>query len=290
MNRLEKEYHEFGPWLKAINTVEDIPQQFDQYRDKIEVADYSFKVPVHKDRRKLKPGNLLYEKVVSLFPDRMIVFSAKKDAVYREDLMFKDFKYIEHGGELMNSYIKVVSKYRALTLSYNSVSNDVSSVVVKMLRDAVLPLASTVDMNNIESVELSDLQLYRYFETKEIIERPIKILGYQEIKDLQKKNPSTMDNLLNVVITYKLQDALFMTDGVELIIANRRKSVEWVKHADYSYRHIFIPLEVIDEISIEEDPKFSNLKDIRITMDMIEERLMVDKSFPVNQIKALAMH
>ncbi len=66
MNKLKKEYFEFGPWLSEIRDESDITHQFEHIKEDILNSELAFKVPVDKEFRSVKEGELLYVTVIAI--------------------------------------------------------------------------------------------------------------------------------------------------------------------------------------------------------------------------------
>ena len=52
MDRLEKEYREFGPWILEIKSADDVPDLFINYYTFSSSVECALKIPIPLDRRK----------------------------------------------------------------------------------------------------------------------------------------------------------------------------------------------------------------------------------------------
>ncbi len=242
---LDREYHMFGPWLLRINDVIDIPKQYRSFSTHILSAEYTFKVPIHAIRRNLSPGMLMYEKIVMLFEDRLEVYTHNSNKIEHEIFRFIDIDHLIHSGELLRSEIVIIGNDKRLEITYNSVSQDISQYTVSYIRKKINEKLKAVTYNNTVSCDLKDQQIYQYFARKENTNMEISILGYQTFQSLHSPLPIRLPYAIEKFYLKKLNDTMLLTNGKELIIIDRRKTVQPIKDVNYAFSHTFVPIEKI---------------------------------------------
>ncbi len=287
MHIKDKEYHEFGPWLLEIKSAEDIPPQYVDYADQILQADYSIKVPVLLVRREIRPGALMYNQVVMLYSDRIEILEFVDGSISKREMPYSSIKYIIHGGELLSSYIHFEGGNTAMRIRYNSVSNDVTMRIMQQTRNAICTDQKKIDTSflkkHLELEHLKDSQIYKYFCIKEELKSNIHILGYQPFMDLTENLPIRLPRFLEKFYMYKLNDTLFMTNGIELIVANRDRSIQKSADVNYAFAHIFIPISTIQDVEMKDDEKFDTIGVTQMTLaDRCNVKFHLERNFDMS--------
>ncbi|MCF8020997.1 MAG: MarR family transcriptional regulator [Vallitaleaceae bacterium] len=287
MNKLEQEYHSFGSWLVEIKDEEDIPVQFIDLKQTILDAEYSFKVPRKIERRKAHPGMRLYDAVVSLLKEKIVLQQFHNKAVEVHEIPFHEITYLVHSNELLDSQIIIVTKKQEYVIGYNSVSFDISNDFISRVRDRILTPVAVLDLDAFDEVKSIDSELYKNLISNETSDSPVKIIEYQPFIELSKTNPSTAEKLFNALNKYELQDTVFLANTKELIIVNRKDAVKKVEKADYGYCRTYMDLTKIKSIRLKDAPEMSHLQILLINMDDIEVPFEVGDTFTMDALNQL---
>ncbi len=265
MNALEKEYYDFGPWLIEIKQLEDIPQQYMPKRATIlGGAKCSFKVPIKKEWRNIHPGMLLYNTVIAIHDDKIIIYKAVDIGIEESIIDVKDIRYLVHSTDLLDSHIIIGTDVKLYDVDYNSVSQEISNRVIDKMRTSVFRESSKIHFEDIKGIDGVESIVYNELMQRESDSETFKVLAFQPFVKLEKHNPTTAELLLQTHKKYDLQDAVLLTNGKELIVVNRNKEVKRSKDADYSFRHTFIRLDDIAEIKLVDDVEMIHLKSLVI--------------------------
>lgn len=284
MDNVTHEYDHFGPWLLQVKSEQDIPHQYFEYQDIILAAKYCFKIPIKEERRKLHAGMLLYNKVIVIEDKRILALSIINDQVSEQAISFKDVQYILHQGDLLNCEICLVTNSERLDFQYNLVSMELAGTAMHLLRDGVNRLTNTPKLPDNRSQAFSDSQIFTYFCITENESQSIEILNYQPCLAL---GLLASNKLFQPVNKYSLLDSMFMTNGVELIIANRGKYIVQESDTNYKFGHTFIPLKLITNVAQENDEMFSTIKGINIAVGQQQVQAQVHKDFVINALESL---
>jgi hypothetical protein len=284
MDNVAHEYDHFGPWLLAVKSAQDIPHQYFEYQESILSAKFCFKIPIKEERRKLHAGMLLYNKLITIDERQIVEFSVVNDQIVKNQLAFEDVQYLIHQGDLLNCEISLVSRNNSLSFQYNLVSMDLAGDVMTLLRNSI----NEPKQNNKKSENLlqkySELQIFSYFCITEKESKSLEILNYQPCLDL---GLLASNKLFQSLTKYRLLDSMFITNGVELIIANRGKYVVQENDTNYKFGHTFIPLRKITNFSHQSDDMFKAIKQISIEMDEQLVKVAVDKDFVIQSLVSL---
>jgi hypothetical protein len=284
MDNVAHEYDHFGPWLLQVKSVQDIPHQYFEYQDTILAAKYCFKTPIKNERRKVHAGMLLYNKLILIEEHRIVELAVINDQITTNELLFKDVQYLIHQGDLLNCEICLVSHNNNLNIQYNLVSMDIAGEVMQLLRDSVNASEQSSKRPGKSPQKHSELQIFSYFCITEQESQSMEILNYQPCIEL---GILATNKLFQSLTKYRLLDSMFMTNGVELIIANRGKYVVQENDTNYKYGHTFIPLKQITNISQQNDGIFKAMKQINIEVGEKLIQVTVDKDFVINSLESL---
>ncbi|WP_022943160.1 hypothetical protein [Psychromonas hadalis] len=284
MDNIAHEYDKFGPWLLQVKSIQDIPHQYFEHQDTILAAKYCFKIPIKEDRRALHAGMLLYNKLIIIDEQRIVEFSVVNDQIITHELLFKDVQYLIHQGDLLNCEICLISQKNSLNFQYNLVSMDIAGDVMHLLRESINVVEQSSARPDILSQKHSELQIFSYFCITEKENQSLQILNYQAGLAL---GLLASNQLFQSLTKYQLLDSMFMTNGVELIIANRGKYVVQENETNYKFGHTFIPLKHITNISQQHDEMFKTIKQINIELGGQLLQASVDKDFVIDSLENL---
>jgi hypothetical protein len=284
MESIEHEYDHFGPWLLPIKSEADIPHQYFEHLDMINAAKYCFKIPVKEERRKLRPGMLLYNKLIVIEDERIVELSVVDHQISTHVISFKDVLYITHRGDLLNCEISLTTTNDCMPIRYNLVSMDFASAVMRLLRDSINSAPELVANVAPPTQPHSELQIFTYFcITENEVNKP-KILNYQPSLDLGFLKSNKLFQSLN---KYCLLDSIYMTNGVEFIIASRGQDIIQEHDTNYKFGHTFIPLKNIQEIFHEDDDTFNELQRVTIELGYQQVQFSVAKTFLIDSLSTI---
>ena len=271
MTNLKKEFDQFGPWLTVIKELEDVPQQFMHLKDQILDSVFAFKVPIQVARRDLKIGMPLYEKVVVLTEDKVVIMTRhEEDRIEIEEMKQSDIVYLRYVDNLLDGKLIFGSAAGEQVVGFNTVSIDVVEQVVDIIRKTYIPGNKTIDFADItEPVDVQSF-LFRNLLAAEMKKENVQAIEYQPFMELSGNED------------IQLQDSLFVTNGKELIVMNRVKEVKTVDDADYGYRYTFVPVERIESLTLEPDQSISGLQELALVLDGARITFEVGSDFSVD--------
>lgn len=284
MENVAQEYDYFGPWLLQVKSAHDIPHQYFEYQEAILDAEYCFKIPINEDRRKLHAGMLLYNKLITINDENIVQFSVVNDQIVTTELSFIDVQYIVHQGDLLNCEISLQTHEKCLSFQYNLVSMDLAAEIMSLLRTKVNTTKNAADRPEFILQKYSELQIYSYFCITEHEDKPLEILDYQPCLDL---GLLASNKLFQSLTKYRLLDTMFMTNGLELVIANRGKYLVQENDTNYKFGHTFIPLSKITGMTVESDEMFKAVKKINILQGEQQVQIAVNKDFTIDKLESL---
>lgn len=146
MMNLKKEYNEFGPWLSEIFSEEDITHQFVHLKKEILEADLSVKVPVDKEWRNVKEGELLYEAIMSLDKIGISYHRIIEGVAYSCKVKFSDITFISLVKDLLSYNLEVGTDLENLHIQYIPIPPKLAERYTKLLIDGF------VECNSVDSI------------------------------------------------------------------------------------------------------------------------------------------
>ncbi len=156
-DRHTAEWAHFGPWILPVRTPTDLPALFSGRVD-LTSARVAVKIPRPLDRRRAHRVRDLYDHVVVVAPDAVVVASrtpAEPSGVRVTRVAARDILAIDDSVELLDGYLRIhLAGGTTLGVPYNGSSHG----VVAGVRDAIrkLWLAPTVPLGIPSQVDLRD--------------------------------------------------------------------------------------------------------------------------------------
>ena len=282
MDKLKREYDRFGPWVAEIKEEDDIPQQFSDFTETILKSDFSFKVPVSEERRNLKPGMVLYETVVSLTGDFLIVLRYGEDSIDRQEIHLKGLKYFQRTITVLKGELTLATAKQISIIQFNSVEQKPIEKLESRIREHYCDPEPKINLEEIIEQDHVHSFLYETILAKETKKENLKIVAYQPNIKLKREHVSMMRRWQVVSDEYGLQDSLFLTNGRELIVLSRVQDMKAVKKSDYGYRYTYIPLSKIRTLLREPVEKVQGIHNFSVVMENNRVVFKVEESFPVD--------
>ncbi len=285
MNRMEQEHYSFGPWLIEVKDEKNLPSQYDDYKEDILSAELIIKVPINEDRKDVSPGIVLYKEVFVVKDRQVIIYAYTDKGIAIRSIDFEDIVYIIRGGELLFNYIAIGTACQEYRIDYYSVSQELTAKFIELVRKDMIERASKLAIGTVITSEYDGLKLFRYFNHKELISEDVEILAYQEEVKLTIAADNWQDRLVNSFKSEKLDEILFMTNGSEIIVISGDIDSERSASVDYSYRHCYIKVDDIQEITLMEDERYENSRLLNIDLGDNKLLFRVGIGFEVSLIK-----
>lgn len=262
MNLLQKEYNGFGPWLLPITDVEDIPQQYIRFKEKILSSDYCFKVPIRQERRKLRPGMLMYTAVIAINQKKILLLKATPDGLVDQEIDFSSIRYLTVTRDLLDSHFIIGTDQKVYDIHYDSISTEISETVIDLLRHRIFTEEAHVD----DSVAL-DKSLVDKFRYGAMFESVLKgeklnLIGYQPGIGIEKHHDTQFEAFLNSFRKYELQDLAVFAHPRSLILINSIKEIKRLNEHDYSYRYVFMKTADITSVELMDEPAAEHMKSL----------------------------
>jgi hypothetical protein len=264
MPRRDPEYDAFGPWVLEITDADPPPPLFVPYLDRSESALLSVKIPRHIERRRAHPGMDLYDYVVNLYEQDMVVLRRIDHEVDKQTFRYGDVQHLRVSEELLRGILHLATSDTAYDLPYNTVSHELISRLIGLIRERYLP-ASDGHAPGL-SIRPADGELSFYFEhllEAELASDPaMRLLAAQQETALGTMNASTLQRIVFGLVDKRLLEAMHLSDGRELKIIGRGQTYAYRWQTVYGTDICFMPTANVSAATWSGDQGKSSLIDL----------------------------
>lgn len=264
----DPEYDRFGPWVVEISEVDPPPRLFLPYLTREETPLLSIKIPRKIDRQNARPGMNLYDYVVNLYQEELLILQRVEDDVRTDTFFYRDIQCLWYEYVLLRGNLRLVMPERVFDLPFNTVSEAIMRRLVTLIRQRYTDETARVAMTQIP--DFADGNLSYYF-TKllayEKMQQPeIRVLASQPETPVGAYELGHFRQFLFGVIDKRLLESLHLSDGRELKIINRGKTFKYRGQAIYGMNAFYLPLDKIMSVTWERDLKNTAVIHLTLTV------------------------
>lgn len=264
-----REYAKFGPWVYEIEEAEDIPKLFAPYIHKIEDAIMLIKIPREIERRNANPNMDLYDFVIGVYGEYLLILKRNNDQVETFELNFRDIVALKNSIYFLAGTVTFYLAQDTISFHYNTVSEPILQKLIDLVRDRYTQNSGLMDLetlNNEPVKGIDDLYvnlLYRY----ENAEEPFKVLAIQPSVKSIPIDHNFGEKVIHKVNLFReslLCNTMFLTSEKELLVVTRGKTFKRPSIALYSKDFTYIPHNRVTRLRYEHDGEFHNLTPLYI--------------------------
>ena len=264
----DPEYDRFGPWVVEISEVDPPPRLFLPYLIREETPLLSIKIPRKIDRQNARPGMNLYDYVVNLYHEDLLILQRVEDDVRAETFFYRDIQCLLYEYVLLRGNLRLVMPERVFDLPFNTVSEKIMRRLVALLRQRYTGEAVQVGIAQVP--DFIDDNLSYYFTNllaREKVEQPdVRVLASQIETPVGAYELGNFRKFLLGVIDKRLLESLHLSDGRELKIINRGKTFKYRGQAIYGSHTFYLPLDKIVDVTWESDLKNTTVIHLTLTV------------------------
>lgn len=251
------EYDRFGPWVIEISELDPPPPLFLPYLTREETPLFSIKIPRKIDRRDARPGMNLYDFVVNLYQDELLILQRVENDIRVETFAYRDVQCLRYEAMLLRGNLHLIVPERVFDLPFNTVSSAVMLRLVALIRQRYTGEAAQAAIA--QAPDFADDNLSFYFANllaREKMQQPdIRVLASQTETPVGGYESGRLRRLLWGVLDKRLLESLHLSDGRELKIINRGKTFKYRGQAIYGMNAFYLPLDKIIDVRWEPDVK-----------------------------------
>lgn len=259
------EYNAFGPWAYEISDKYPVPRLFEPYFAADDKAVVKIKVPREIERRNAKPGMDLYDFVVALYEDKLLVLERQDDKVKEHQIALKDFKGVRIYENMLKGGYTIFSAQGAVSFPFNGVSVDLfrklTNMILEKLQDkecdiSSLPVTQTVPESMLLTNMLHDIEM----------KLPnIRVGAVQKSVDVHRKG-ATMDVIERLLWKEMNPEALHLYTDKYLVVLENGVFPNRVGMQEFGYTQTIIPLDRIDKIEVAHSMDYSVLEECILSL------------------------
>jgi hypothetical protein len=253
----DPEYDRFGPWIIEISEEDPPPPLFRPYLTRKETALFSIKIPRKIDRRNAKPGMNMYDYMISLYQEDLVILERVGNDVRSETFYYRDIQYICYGEHLLKGSLHLSMTSKDYDLPFNTISTKIIQRLVDLIRQRYT--SGAVQATITEPTDISEGDLSFYFAgllAKERDQYPeFCVLASQTETAVGSYETGGFRKLLFGILSKRLLESLHWSDGRELKVINRGKTFRYKGQTIYGIDTYYLPISNITGAAWETDPK-----------------------------------
>lgn len=257
MDARQHEYDRFGPWAIETSAEDPPPPLFLPYLTRPEPALLSIKIPRPVERRDVRPGMDLYDYLICLYEDDMVVLQRAGHDVRSETCRYGDVQHFRVTRDLLRGNIHLGLPGRPFDLPYNTVSNDLMVRLVDLIRQRYGRQNGQAPLGT--EPEAAQGELSFFFERLLAAEREqhpgIRLLAAQATVPVGSHGMTAARRFLFRIAGGSLLESLHLVDGRELKIIGRSQAYAYRWQVVYGSETSYIPIANLRGVAWQEDPK-----------------------------------
>ena len=269
MERLEKEYREFGPWIIEIKSEDDIPHLFANHFTYSSSVECALKIPIALERRKAAKGMDLYRSVVSFNTDEIIILEKTEEGITEIKVPYSSIKAVKNMVDLLEAVLTIFTENKNHSIKYNSISEEIMNNVIEIIREKYRLNTEDCRIETQFKGEVTD-QLFRNLINLSRKKEEITAVSFQKTKNTKKVNMTLKDYIL-FNFNMELQSYIYLRTKKELIAVTRNKEIKKKRAVDYSYNYTYIPFSNIHSAVFVPDQDYKDIYRLKISLEKSDQ-------------------
>ena len=267
MNQRDPEYDRFGPWVTEISDEDPPPPLFQPHLTRAETPLLSLKIPRKISRREAHPGMDLYDYMVSLYEEDLVVLERIERKVEAHTIRYRDVQHLSLREELLRGTVHLGVPDRHYDLPFNTVSGDVMRRLVDIVRERYLPEQDALPVE-VEPVEATELSFYfeRLLRDEQAGDSGMQPIAAQADTAMGALEESFLRRVLFGLVAKRLLESLHLSDGRELRVIDRGQSYAYRWQSVYGRAETWIPLANITAVDWDWGPDETATTPVTVTI------------------------
>jgi hypothetical protein len=261
MDARQREYDRFGPWAIEVTEEDPVPPIFVPHLTRPEPALLTVKIPRRIERRNARPGMDLYDYLVCLYEEDVLILQRLDHDVRRVTFRYRDVQYLRVDSDLLRGNLHLGIAGRPCDLPYNTVSGDLMLRVADLIRERYALQQSvepaTVRAGGQPAVQVDDMSFYfdRLLRIEAQEHPGMRLLAAQSTVPVATRGLSAVRRLLFSIADKRLLESMHLTDGHELKVIGRGQPYAYRWQAIYGTDTCFIPIANLRSVSWQDDAR-----------------------------------
>ncbi len=264
MDRYEKEYREFGPWILELKTDDDVPDLFRSCYKFDSSVECAVKIPIPLDRRQAEKGMDFYRSIVSFNKEEVVILEKAENGISTDVISYQSIKAFKNMIDLLEAELTLYTETKSCTIKYSSVSEDIMNRVIGILREKYIKESDHYNFSTEYRGKITDT-LFRNLINDSNNKGAVTAVSFQETVPVKKDRLNIMD-IVSLNFSLELQSYIFLKSEKELIAVNRNKEIKKRRAVDYSYNYTYIPFFNIKSAEFIPYPEFPDIYIFKISL------------------------
>ena len=259
------EYNAFGPWAYEVSDKYPLPRLFAPYFTADDKTVIKIKIPREIERRNAEPGMDLYDYVVALYEDRILVLKREEGTVLEKQIPLKEFKGVRIYQNLLKGGYTIFSARGSISFPFNSVSLDLFQKLTNLVLDRVKSQARDVSSLPVTETAPESMLLINMLHDAEMKRPDIHVGAVQKSADVHRK--CATQNMIERMLWGEMNpEALHLYTDQYLIVFENGVFPNRVGMQEFGYTQTIIPLDQIDGIEVAHSEDYSLLEESRLIL------------------------
>jgi hypothetical protein len=254
MDALRLEYDRFGPWVIRVSRDDPPPLLFMPHLSRSDDPLLALKIPRHIERRDARPGMDLYDFLICLYADDLVILQRVERDVRSWACRYRDVRQLRVTRNLLRGIIHLGLPGQSFDLPYNTVSDAEMLGMVAMIRERYERPGAGPEPP--QEPVIPDGTLSFYFDRLRASERRVhperRLLAVQGTMKVAAQGSGLRRWALRAA-GKRLLESMHSSDGHELMIRGRGQPYAYRWESVYGSDAWYIPLAGIREAGWRED-------------------------------------
>lgn len=264
------EFNAFGPWILEITDEFPLPPLFIPYYSDGANALMRVKIPRDIERRRANQDMDLYDYVIGLYEDHMYILERLKGTVKETTISYAEMEGLENFADSLLGRFTIFLNDRKVIIPYNAVSKSIINSMMKIIRDRYTAktyprFRSPYDCDS-EKTILQETRYRNLLDEMRADNEDFDLAVIQPSVMLERMNGGILQKAFPFLNGERLLGSLHLTSRSEILTISRGKPIKTRKDviSSYSHSHLYIPIEKLQSIFLENDEDFDNLQKLSL--------------------------
>ena len=264
------EYNAFGPWAYEITDTHPMPRLFTPFFTADDGALLKIKIPREVERRNAAPGMDLYDYVIALYEDSLLILKREGGQVKKFQIASGDFRGVRIYENMLKGGYTVFAANGTVAFPFNAVSIDLFQKLTNLILEKLqggntagrkydtssLPVTETMPEAVLLENMLHDVQM----------KLPgIRVGAVQKSVDVHHKG-ATRDIIERMLWKEMNPEALHLYTDDLLVVLENGVFPNRVGMQEFGYTQTIIPLNCIDGVEVAASADYSLLEECILSM------------------------
>ncbi|GAK51241.1 hypothetical protein U14_02484 [Candidatus Moduliflexus flocculans] len=253
-------------WTRILTSLDEVPETFRAGFPPNAAFPYTILLP--EDRLSFLQKRR--EHLLCMYDDQIVVMESGRDQVNVTPYKMQDILYLEHGRELLHSWVKIVSASGSSTVSFNTVTIRHFEPIFEKIRPKAITTAKEKDWSAFDYLSAVN---YKFMNLgRQSVRTGEHVVGTVYQPDRCVRTVTLFHKTL--LKQYATGHLSILTEN-ELIVIRQTKRMKTGEQNIYGGIFLYIPLRQIQDLSFADDEK----KSLRVMTVSLADKVKLSAEF-----------